>query len=73
MNRSTDCLLMPLNRSVGENRKSALILMAFSAVLTLFALVLLGAFNPKAMLIVGGVAFVALAVRFVWLVWRELH
>lgn len=52
--------------------KSTGVTMIVSAGLTLAGLSVLAFAYPDLMLIVAGAAFVALALRFVWLVWREL-
>ena len=64
---------MPLGEVVPENQKSTIGVMAASAVLTLVVLSVLAFIEPSAMIVVGGVGFLLLALRFIWLVWRELE
>ena len=56
-----------------ENQKSTIGVMATSAVLTLIVLSILAIIEPSAPVLIGGIGFLLLALRFIWLVWRELE
>lgn len=63
---------MPVNTVMPKEPKSSGVTMIASAALTLIALSVLAFADPSIMLLAAGAAFVALALRFVWLVWHEL-
>lgn len=63
---------MSVSELMPKDPKLSGVTMIVSAILTLAILSVLALFEPSAMLVVAGVGFVFLALRFVWLVWREL-
>lgn len=64
---------MPLNNTMGENRKSSVFLMVLSGIITLLALSVFGAISPNVTAVAAIAGFAILLVRFIWLVWRELE